>query len=754
MIPVKKYLTAAAFCVVLASACQKETMVEEPQSSGSITVSVKASTAETKVSFGELSGGRIPVSWAEAGEALNLSEFRNTSRSQDVASSSYSKIDAGSAAFSFTLDLKDAGTFDYVAVYPLAAARTTGTAANKKGRASFALAPTTPQVPTADGPDPAACIMTACDLGHDAQATSLDLQFTHQVAYSKMTVRNFPALEAGETVTSFRISVSSGKVSGRYWYKYDTGECVEYEGSMADYILVNPENIEVNPDSFVLWFATLPVSLQAGEKITVKAETSSGNSYSADAVLSRTLALEKGCVTGYSFNWTKFKNKTLDFDFSTWPAGWPDKLVNGVEYAYGEYTFIHYGYTAGAPSTNRCTHKATTPDFMVLNGLGFLSLPVLENHRLVKVSVTHSASKSTSRRGGIVYGLRTSPDSVEFVTAEPKSSSLWNVAPGTVVELPLLTSCPGHQYWLCCSESGLGISHLQLEYEYDAGPDVSFESDAITVGNLNVWMPSARTSKKEAGTAVAEREWEYARYNVRDLILDSGFDLFGVEEATQRVRNDLQSDLAASGKYSYKFFYHKPSTVANSSSVGLIYNKNRFTLGTTWHFWLSPTPDVEESKWDAESNVRSVGCAVMNDKQTGRSYFVMVAHPSLDDDCNALDGEILLARIKQYNTGNLPVIVVGDMNANWNMPLYRTLSTWCRDARYAVELPESEIWYPGTFNGPEGSMEKLKSRAQRIDYVFLRGCEIYSYRVNRNKFAAGATMQYPSDHCPVVVKCY
>ena len=757
---------AAAALLAGAAGCSKNEIDNAGQQKcgSDVAVCAEAVTADggSKISFGTLyedaSGKHYPVLWDETGETVNLSEFIGTVRSQDKGSDGFSRDaqDHSQASFHFTLEGKTtSGTYDYVAITPQSAARTTGTAAAKKNRASFALAPTVPQLPSAGGPDPAVCIMMACDLGHSSQATALSFHFEHQLAYARMTITGFPALEAGETVSQIKIQAPQGKfLSGRYWYNYSTKKYEEYEGSMADYVLVDPSNAGISGQDFTIWFACLPLSVATGEAITLSAVTSAGRSMSTKAVLGKNIDLAKGRVSAFTVNWQKYQSKTIDFDFTTWPSGWPTKLVNGVEYSYNGYKFTHYGYTNGAASTNRCTHKGTTPDYMVLNGLGFLSLPVVEHHKLVKVDVTHGAAQASTRYGGVVYGLRTLPDSVEFVTAGAKTSATWNVTPGTVVELPILTSLHDHRYWLCCSAAGIGISKLSLTYEYDAGADMTHEKDAITVGNLNIWMPSMRTSKKESGEAPAEREWEYARYNIRDIIKDTGFDILGVQEATLRVRNDVKTDLNSTGKYAYQYFLHKPDDADHSSSAGLIYNKNRLSISQVHQFWLSDTPDVPQSQYDAEGTPRSAGAAVFTDLQTGRRYFVMVAHASLDDGCNAKDGELLVARMKQYNTENLPCMIIGDMNANWNMPLYQSLSRVCDDARFSVELSQSEYMYPGTHNGSAGLEENLKKRANRIDYIFTSGCNVYSYRVNRGRYKAGATMQYPSDHCPPVIKCY
>jgi len=740
--------------------CNKEDIAGQPEDGCPIDIFAISSVSDTKVSAGEIfediQGKHLPFKWASEGEELNLSEFISDARSQDVGSSKFTPLGDKTASFSFTLTSKTtAGTYDYVAISPKSAARTTGTAAAKKGRASFALAPTVQQKPLATSPDASAIIMTAKDLGHKSQATGLSLAFIHQTSYSKMTVTNFPALAQEETVTEIKISAPSGKfLSGRLWYSYSDDTCVPYDGSMANYVLINPANLNVNSTSFDIWWSALPVTLSSGDKLEIEATTSKGNVLKAYSILSKDLKLERGKLAAYSFNWQKYQDKTLSFDFTSLPTGWPTTLESGKTYKFGEYSFTHYGFdnSTGA-SKNRCTYNSTS-HFLTLNYGGFLSLPVIEGYALSQIIVRHSASKSSSRRGGLAFSVKNFCDSVEYVTPGGNSSATWNVTPGSEVELKLMTSLKEHQYYLTCTAGGLGISSLELLYSPSAGADPAHSSDAFTVGNLNIWMPSVRTSKKEAGLAPAEREWEYARYNIRDIIKDGAYDILGVQEATLRVRNDVKTDLSSLNKYEYQYFLHKPAEASTSSSVGFIYNKNRFSLSDAKQFWLSDTPEVPASVDPDEDTPRSFGCAVFTDKTTGKKYFILVAHASLNDDANARDADRILKVIKDNNTQNLPVILVGDLNANWSMPMYEKLSETMDDSRFSIELDDAELRLPGTHNGSAGTIENLQKRPNRIDFIFTSGCSVYDYRVLRNKYKAGSTMQYPSDHCPPTVKCY
>jgi len=41
---------------------------------------------------------------------------------------------------------------------------------------------------------------------------------------------------------------------------------------------------------------------------------------------------------------------------------------------------------------------------------------------------------------------------------------------------------------------------------------------------------------------------------------------------------------------------------------------------------------------------------------------------------------------EECNTAHLPVILVGDLNANWSMPMYEKLSESLDDSRFKIEL--------------------------------------------------------------------
>lgn len=342
------------FLVALAAVCscsKNEMPIQKVQNEGE-KVAIIANTTlseDSKVTMGALSDGVYPISWNETGEVTFLRECvrtGNTGTIADCGSSSYKKVDAKNASFSFEVEAKTTeADYDYVAVYPC---HPTDYKTNldhgvryggddQKNCVSYILNHTKTQVPLADAPDPATHIMMAQSLNHPAQATSLSLNFKYVVGFGKMTIKNFPALAQDETVSKITITVpETKKITGRvYNYYHDNTEGTRHAGDVVpynsanvkNYVMIDPSNISFNTTGFDVWFTALPVSLAEGETLNI-AITTNKNNYVFDKVLSKNLAIEAGKVSSFTIDYEKRikTDFTVTFPFKTLAAAaakWP-----------------------------------------------------------------------------------------------------------------------------------------------------------------------------------------------------------------------------------------------------------------------------------------------------------------------------------------------------------------------------------------------------------------------------------------------
>lgn len=462
-----------------------------------VTVTAKASNDNTtKVTMGAKSGTAYPMSWDES-ETTYLREIvRYTDESTPLvshyASNSFTKTDAHSGSFEFSLEKQTAeAIYDYVAVYPSLedpkGSPTHGVrygGEDSKNRVSFILNHTVDQVPEANAPDQSTHICVATDLGKPAQATSLNLNYSSLVGYGKMTVKNFPELAPGETVTKITVSAPSGKImTGRMFYYFnaagthDAGDVIAYSGTTKkNFVTIDPQNITFNTTGFDVWFTTLPFSMDKDEAFRLEVKTSA-DTYTASITLSRELSFKAGVVSEFVYDYLKgqpqVETKKLNFDFSgSALAGWPtsDKWKTVTEAPLDDvYCTYQLDDTDYQFVLTQC--KAATDARIAWTGTGltmyaaqrFVGLPVLTGYKLVKVECTQGTGAKSSRMGGITSKVTdTTTEAYSYVAGGEQVA--WNGDNANPVFI-LSNTVKDTMYYLTCTGGGIGVSRLVLTYE-------------------------------------------------------------------------------------------------------------------------------------------------------------------------------------------------------------------------------------------------------------------------------------------------
>lgn len=214
------------------------------------------------------------------------------------------------------------------------------------------------------------------------------------------------------------MSPKSQTMSGRLYENIETGALTKFsEGSCKNYVDLLPTNISFNTAGFDVWFTTLPITLSAGDSLTVSVNTNKDN-YSFIKVLNKDVNFNKGAVSEFTIDYKKcIAVKILTFDFSTCPAGWPGKESYITTGDKNEYTYDYvlngttYKFTC-AP----CSDLAETSprkigwgydgnnvvSYFVAQSHRFLGLPPIEGYKLVGVKFTQAlAALKTPRQACI-----------------------------------------------------------------------------------------------------------------------------------------------------------------------------------------------------------------------------------------------------------------------------------------------------------------------------------------------------------------
>ncbi|WP_368384765.1 endonuclease/exonuclease/phosphatase family protein [Polaribacter sp. NJDZ03] len=176
----------------------------------------------------------------------------------------------------------------------------------------------------------------------------------------------------------------------------------------------------------------------------------------------------------------------------------------------------------------------------------------------------------------------------------------------------------------------------------------------------------------------------------------------------------------------------------------IFYQKEKFNVLNKGTFWLSETPNKISVGWDA-SMERICTFALLINKSNNDQFWVFNTHfDHIGNIARVKSAKLIIDKIAEFNTDNLPVLVMGDFNLKPETAPIQLLSNAFNDAKIASE---SQPFGPiGTFN----AFDFNKPVVDRIDYIFTSKEQV--------KVLEYATLsdskdgKFPSDHLPVVIK--
>jgi endonuclease/exonuclease/phosphatase family metal-dependent hydrolase len=281
----------------------------------------------------------------------------------------------------------------------------------------------------------------------------------------------------------------------------------------------------------------------------------------------------------------------------------------------------------------------------------------------------------------------------------------------------------------------------------DAGVRASTQPTPFRVMTYNVRHDD---SKDDA----LGRGWMTRRSQVLQLVLDTAPDIVGFQEisrirglpAPEQPEAYVRAHLEPAG---YRMVPGK-----GGSPKSIFYKASRFSVEpmSTPHaafLWPDPhatmCPDEGPPMFVKEASHRSATWCVLRDQQTGRRLFVVNAHLASGKALSA-------ARVHQAHcvrqivarlAGDLPVVLLGDLNATVDTPELRELV----GPSVAGAITLDDTGSPageGSFNG---FCERHCKPRGKIDFVLQRGLRIVE-PARVIKLKPGGT--WPSDHMPVL----
>ncbi|MFA6402715.1 MAG: endonuclease/exonuclease/phosphatase family protein [Salinivirgaceae bacterium] len=235
-----------------------------------------------------------------------------------------------------------------------------------------------------------------------------------------------------------------------------------------------------------------------------------------------------------------------------------------------------------------------------------------------------------------------------------------------------------------------------------------------------------------------ENAWMYRKDKVCGLLAFYEPDVIGVQEAVPSQMSYIDSSLTA---YNFVGVGRDGGNIGEYSAI--FYKTNRFEVLEQSTFWLSETPDTVSFGWDAACR-RICTYSLFKDKESGKKFWVFNLHLDHVGQEARINGvKLVVHKIKDLNSDNLPVILLGDFNATLESEPIQLVSQEFVDSREASGLVYGSN---GTFNG----FKFHEPASECIDYIFTsrKGFKVLKYAVLTDSY----NCHYPSDHFPVLVK--
>jgi endonuclease/exonuclease/phosphatase family metal-dependent hydrolase len=237
-----------------------------------------------------------------------------------------------------------------------------------------------------------------------------------------------------------------------------------------------------------------------------------------------------------------------------------------------------------------------------------------------------------------------------------------------------------------------------------------------------------------------ENQWSKRKEFLSNQIAYNSPNVFGIQEGLHHQVQYLDSVFS---NYDY-IGVGRDDAKTKGEYCAIFYNKEKFYILSEGTFWLSETPNIISVGWDA-SMERICTYGLFKDKNNGEQFWVFNTHfDHIGKIARVKSAALIIEKIEEFNTNNLPVIVIGDFNLKPETEPIQLFSKVLNDTKH---VSASKPFGPtGTFNG----FKFNESVSDRIDYIFTskQDIKVLKYVV----LSDSKDCTYPSDHLPVIIE--
>ena len=232
--------------------------------------------------------------------------------------------------------------------------------------------------------------------------------------------------------------------------------------------------------------------------------------------------------------------------------------------------------------------------------------------------------------------------------------------------------------------------------------------------------------------------WNKRKASLASLIQHYDADIVGIQEGLHHQVDYLNNTLNG---FSYVGVGRDDGQQKGEYSA-IFYNSDKFKVLKTNTFWLSETPEKVSVGWDA-SMERICTYALFENVTSKKQFYVFNTHfDHRGMQARVNSAELIYKKIKEINTSDLPVILMGDLNLTPDTEPIQFLKKHLTDA---MGISKKPFYGPiGTFNG----FDQDRIMENRIDYIFVNNIEVLSYTHIDDRMANN---MHISDHLPVLM---
>lgn len=261
-------------------------------------------------------------------------------------------------------------------------------------------------------------------------------------------------------------------------------------------------------------------------------------------------------------------------------------------------------------------------------------------------------------------------------------------------------------------------------------------SDVVPPLNLTVATFNLRFASDKGPNA-----WPDRRPVMKACIKKMAADVVGTQEGVYSQLRDIATDVPE-----YDWIGTGRDGGSRGEFMAIFYRKARLEPLEFDHFWLSDTPNVIASTNWGNTNRRMTTWVRFRERKSGREFIVFNTHLDHAVVGAREKGAALIRQRVEQMTNDLPVLLIGDFNAEPGKEKAYSLLVdggFFSDAWTAAATRRNDgIETFHNFKGP-------RTGPYRIDWILTRG----SWEVPEAEvFIFSRRDQFPSDHHPVVAR--